>query len=281
MSNNTKNQHKENDISFNDIVKFVIKFWKKLVFSSLLGILGALVFISVVPNQYEAIAQIQMMQIRVVNNAERYTYLNTNVEDSALLMARMRLPSSYTKEEIEVCGFQNSKLTPDVLTNKINLSQVKGVASTVELRIRANTRDQALKCAEVIYENIRRTQKEIVKPYLRGINSILNDYQDQLKDIQIKMAKLNKEEQILSSSNMINYENIRYLKQESGILNTLIKSNEKQTAKLIAPIYSQENPISPKPKIALVLGLIAGFLAGLLYILIKTITFNYLQYPLK
>jgi LPS O-antigen subunit length determinant protein (WzzB/FepE family) len=52
-------------------------------------------------------------------------------------------------------------------------------------------------------------------------------------------------------------------------LNDLIASANSRQTKLVSPIYSPENKVSPKPEITLVAGLFAGLFFGLLLMLGK------------
>ena len=108
MSDSYSNQAPEDEISIKDIVDFLLESWKAILATGLVGLLGAAGFIVFTPSQYEATAQIQMAQIAPNNNNNNNNNnsnpLGVNVEDPNLLMARLKLPSSYTEDEIKACG---------------------------------------------------------------------------------------------------------------------------------------------------------------------------------
>ncbi len=94
--NQNFNSNTEDEISLNDIVDFLIESWRTIFATSVLGLLGAVTNIVVTPNKYEATAQIQMAQLSIDGITGK------NLEDPNLLIARMKMPSSY--DQATNCG---------------------------------------------------------------------------------------------------------------------------------------------------------------------------------
>jgi LPS O-antigen subunit length determinant protein (WzzB/FepE family) len=267
MSDNYLNQVSEDEISIKDIVDFLLESWKAILATGLVGLLGAAGFIAVTPSQYEATAQIQMAQIAPNNNNSNP--LGVNVEDPNLLMARLKLPSSYTEDEIKACGLQDLKLPAESLANIVKLSPVKGVNSIVELKIRLESNDQAVSCAQSLFENIRDSQNNIVKPYIEEAKALLTKYQARLSEAQSLVSRVDKSGSALSAAYLANRDEVKFLTDESIRLNTFITSGDVRQAKLVAPIYASDVPVFPKKKISLLVGMLAGLFLGVLFVIAR------------
>ena len=124
------NSNIEDEISLKDIVDFLVESWKAIILTGLLGLVGSIVYLWVTPSQYQAIAQIQMAQISVNSNSNSNSNTNPlgiNIEDPSMLMARLKLPTSYSDHEIKVCGFESSAAPSEALVAAAKFSAVKGV----------------------------------------------------------------------------------------------------------------------------------------------------------
>ncbi len=268
MSDNYLNQAPEDEISIKDILDFLLESWKTIFATGLVGLLGAAGFIAVTPSQYEATAQIQMMQISP-NNNNNTNPLGVNVEDPNLLMARLKLPSSYDLNEVKACGIDQENSPAELLTGLVKLSPVKGVGSIVELKIRMQSKDQAINCAQAVFENIRESQNAIVKPYVEEAKTLLIKYQARLSEAQSLVSRADKSGSALSAAYLANRDEVKFLTDESVRLNTFITSGDARQAKLVAPIYASDIPVFPKKKISLLVGMLAGLFLGVLFVIAR------------
>jgi capsular polysaccharide biosynthesis protein len=146
---------------------------------------------------------------------------------------------------------------------------VKGVSNVVELRIRMESKDQALVCANSLFENIRNSQNQVIKPYIEEAKSLLVKYQSRLEDAKMIAARGDKPGFPLSAAYLINREEVNFLTDESIRLNNFITAGEARQAKLISPIYISEAPVFPDKKLGLILGVAAGLFLGFLVMLAK------------
>lgn len=266
MSDSYSNQAPEDEISIKDIVDFLLESWKAILAMGLVGLLGATGFIAVTPSQYEATAQIQMMQISPNNNTNP---LGVNVEDPNLLMARLKLPSSYDLNEVKACGIHEENSPTELLTGLVKLAPVKGVGSIVELKIRMQSKNQAINCAQAVFENIRESQNAIVKPYVEEAKTLLIQYQARLSEARSLVARADKSGSALSAAYLANRDEVKFLTDESIRLNTFITSGDARQAKLVAPIYASDIPVFPKKKISLLVGLLVGLFLGVLFVMMR------------
>jgi capsular polysaccharide biosynthesis protein len=228
----------------------------------LLGLLGSTAYLWVTPDQYQAIAQIHIAQISV--NSSSTNPLGANLEDPNLLMARLRLPSTYSAQEINACGFESSPAPSEALAVAAKFSAVKGVGSIIELKINRDKKETAIACAQSLFEKIRASQNEILKPYLEEAKILLVKYQDRLTSSLSLVSRADKSGAALSAAYLTNRDEVKFLTEEILRLNTFITTTDTRKAKLVSPIYVSDIPVAPKKRIALIAGLFAGLLLGLL-----------------
>jgi capsular polysaccharide biosynthesis protein len=264
------NSNIEDEISLKDIVDFIVESWKTIVATGILGLLGAVTYIVVTPNKYEATAQIQMAQISSNNNNNNNNTnpLGVNVEDPNLLIARMKLPSSYSQESAKACGYESKKTPLEGLAKMVKLSLIKGT-QMVELNVLGLSQIQAVQCAESIVETIKQSQKIIAAPIIEDAQLKLAKYSQRLQDAQGFILRADKSGSSMSAAYLSTRDEVKFLTVEAIRLNDLIASANSRQTKLVSPIYSPENKVSPKRSIALVAGLFAGLFLGLLLMLGK------------
>jgi capsular polysaccharide biosynthesis protein len=266
MSDQNTNLMSEDEISFKDIVDFLIESWKSIVLTGILGILGAVTYIVITPNKYEATAQIQMAQISASNpnNPNNNTNpLGVNVEDPNLLIARMKLPSSYSQESVKACGYESKETPLEGLAKMVKLSLIKGT-QMVELKVFGLTQAQAVQCAESIVDAIKQSQKIIAAPIIVDAQLKLTKYSQRLQEAQGFILKADKSGSSMSAAYLSTRDEVKFLTDETIRLNDLIASANSRQTKLVSPIYSPEKKVSPKLAIALIAGLFAGLFLGLL-----------------
>lgn len=274
MSEQSFNQPLEDEISLKDIIDFLMESWKTIVGVGLLSLLGSVGFLAVTPNQYEATAQIQMAQISA-NNNNNTNPLGVNVEDPSLLMARLKLPTTYSAAEIKACGLEGQKMPAESIVSMSKFSAVKGVSSIIELKIRMESREQAVLCAQALFENIRESQNQIIKPYIEEAKGLLTKYKARLKEAQELVTRADKSGAALSAAYLANRDEVKFLTDESIRLNTFVTAGDARQAKLVSPIYASEAAVFPKKKITLMMGLLAGLFLGLLLVMVRKVWKSY------
>jgi capsular polysaccharide biosynthesis protein len=262
------NSNIEDEISLKDIVDFLVESWKAIILTGLLGLVGSIAYLWVTPNQYQATAQIQMAQISA-NSNNNTNPLGVNIEDPNLLMARLKLPTTYSAQEIKACGFESSATPSETLAASAKFSAVKGVGSMIELKINRDNKETAIACAKSLFENIKASQNEIIKPYIDEAKTLLVKYQDRLTNSQSLVSRADKSGAALSAAYLANRDEVKFLTEEILRLNTLITTADTRQAKLVSPIYASDAPVAPKKSIALIAGLFAGLFLGLLLMLGK------------
>lgn len=260
----------ENEISHKDVIDFLKESWKMILLTGILGLLGAATFIFVTPNKYEATAQVQMAQIgnNNNNNNNNLSPLGFNVEDPNLLIARLKLPSSYSQESVRACGYKSKQSPLEDLVKMIKLNLIKGT-QMVELKVVGLSQSQAIECAESIVDTIKQSQTVIAAPIIEDAKIKLTKYTQRLQEAQNFILKADKSGSSMSAAYLSTRDEVKFLTDETIRLNDLIASANSRQTKLVSPIYSPENKVSPKRAIALIAGLLAGLFLGLLLMLGK------------
>jgi capsular polysaccharide biosynthesis protein len=256
------NSNIEDEISLKDIIDFLIESWKTIFAAGVLGLLGAVTYIAVTPNKYEATAQIQMAQLSSGGIA------GTSLEDPNLLIARLKLPSTYDQEAINSCGYQVKRYPAEELAKMTKLALIKGT-QMVDIKVQALSPKEATKCAESILRIVKDSQKAIADPIIDEAKAKLLKYSQRLQEAQSFILKSDKSGSSMSAAYLSTRDEIKFLTDETIRLNDLVVSAGKRQTKLVSPIYSPENKVSPKRATALLAGLLAGLFLGLLLMLGK------------
>lgn len=273
MSEQSFNQSFEDEISLKDIIDFLIESWKAILVTGFLGVLVSAAYLIITPNQYQATAQIQMAQVSASNNNNNNNNntnpLGVNIEEPNLLMARLKLPTTYSDEVIKACGFENASSPAESLASSAKFSAVKGVVSMIELKINRDSKEAAINCAQALFESIKTSQNQIIKPYIEESKALLVKYEARLANSQSLVSRADKSGSALSAAYLANRDEVKFLTEEILRLNTFITTADTRQAKLVSPIYAAEAPVFPKKIMSLIIGLIAGLFIGFLFVLIK------------
>ncbi len=256
MSEQSFNKPLEDEISLKDIIIFLVESWKSILSTVALGVLAACTYIAVTPNQYEATAQILGAQLSTGGISA------TNIEDPNLLIARMRLPSSYDQASIVACGYEGKKQAAELLVKMIKLSLSKGT-QMVEMKATGLSQEQATQCAQTIFNEVKQSQKMIAEPIIEEAKAKLAIYTARLQEAQAFINKADKSGASLPAAYFSTRDEVKYLTDEVIRLNELISSVSSRQTKLVSPIYVSEKKVAPKKLILLIAGLIGGLFFGL------------------
>jgi uncharacterized protein involved in exopolysaccharide biosynthesis len=139
----------------------------------------------------------------------------------------------------------------------------------VELKVLGLSQSQAVQCAESIVETIKQSQKMIAAPIIEDAQLKLAKYAQRLQEAQSFILRADKLGSSMSAAYLSTRDEVKFLTDETIRLNDLIASANSNQTKLVSPIYSPENKVSPKRAIALAAGLFAGLFLGLLLFLGK------------
>lgn len=249
----------EDEVFVRNLIEFFMGSWKTFVFTIVLGMFGSAAYLWLTPNQYQAVAQIQMAQLSISNsnsNSNSNSF-GVSIEDPSLLLARLKLPTSYLAKEIKECGFEDSKYPSEDLAKALEFSVVKGVGSLIELKINRDSKDLAISCAQSLFERIKISQNEIIKPFIEEAKNLLPQYHDRLNNAR-SLVYLADKSGVASAAYLVNRDEVRFLNEEILRLNTFIASADLRQAKLVSPIYASDIPAFPNINKSLIAGVFVG-----------------------
>ena len=182
----------------------------------------------------------------------------------------MKLPTVFSEKEVQACKLEKSIVSTEQLANSIvKLTAIKGVTSLVELKVRGESKEGVIACAQSIFENIKDSQYDIMKPYIEEAKTLLLKYQVRLNDVQSVIARADKTGQALSIAYLFDRDELKFLLDEVTRLNAIIVAGDVRNTKLVLPIYASDKPVFPEKASSLVFGLLAGLFLGLLYVLAR------------
>jgi hypothetical protein len=260
MSNNLNNIS-DSVYSSRDIIIFLLKSWKTILLFVFIGIICSVGVLAVSVNKYEAIAHVKMRQFNF--NLSDNSWIN--IEDPNLLIIRLNNPNIYSGKEFNACGIDNIMSPTESLLGMIKLSTLKGVSSILELKVKANSKQIAITCAEILFEKIRNSQNQMIKPYIDEARALLLSHNARLKEIQYFLARTDKPGYEISAVYLSSREELKFLNDEIMRINKFISLSNAHEAKLISPPFASNNTVSPRKMVILLVGLFIGLGVGLLF----------------
>jgi LPS O-antigen subunit length determinant protein (WzzB/FepE family) len=257
----------DDEISLIDILHFLKGAYKTILVFGVLGLAIAIAYLVITPDRFEAVAQMVMAQTSGANNNNNNNNLNplwVNVEEPALLIARLGSPTSFSAGAIAACG-QQAQSNPALATAQtIKLATIKGLSNVVELKTVGPTPEAASTCAQAIFELIKTSQAQILAPYLQEAQTQLAEDGIRLDQAKALVFKADKLGAAMSAAYLATRDEIKYLLDEITTLQNVVSGSQGRVTRLVSPIYASDNPIAPKKSIALAAGLLGGLFLGLL-----------------
>ncbi len=269
----SQDQINDPEISLLDILVFLRCSYKLIAFIGILGVAVSFSYLLITPKHYQASAQIQMAQISAANN-NNINPLGVNIEEPALLIARLSSPTSYTAEITKACGIDSAKDAQAILSKSVKLTIPKGVANVVDLKFIGTSPEASINCVQAVFNLIKTTQALIIKPYIEEAKARLLDNQERLTKAQDLVMKADKSGSAMGAAYLSTRDEIRFLLDESAALKNVVASNDSRATRLVAPIYVSNNPIAPQKRNILLGGLFSGLFLGLLIAFGRQIILN-------
>jgi hypothetical protein len=258
---NSQGNINDSEISALDIFIFLMRWYKLIIFFGLLGVVASLGYFLTIPKQYQASAQIRMAQISSLTSSANPLGL---IEDSALIISRFSYPTSYTDEVTKLCGLDPVKDAKVILSKSVKLTAVKGLLNVVELKIIGTSPEATISCAQAVFDLIKTSQTNAIKPYIEELNLKLIDYESRLSKERKLLEIIDKSEPYAPVFYQLRFEDIRFLLSEINYLKKVVSLTETMETRLVAPIYAEDDPNAPIKRNVLLAGLFIGLFLGLL-----------------
>jgi LPS O-antigen subunit length determinant protein (WzzB/FepE family) len=248
-------QTASDEISLRDIVDVLKRNYRLIVGGGGAGLLFSAAYILVVPNQYEASWQMQMAQVG-----------NSNSEEPAALIQRLRMPTAYPVEVQQACGMPDGGEFGDYLGGALKVEVVKNVANAAGMKVRVPGPEQAKQCADAIVAMVVAQQRGLIEERLAGRpEQILFVEQMLQRDMQL-FENLRRNENG-SLKYLAKLERINSLNARLDALKEEVLMSTQHPAKVTVPIFVPNKPVSPNVRLLLIFGMSLGLMLGALYAL--------------
>lgn len=232
--------------------------WKMILGFALVGLIGSGIYLTITPPQYEATAMLEMGQIGVYGNNGNVNAV-ANVEEPAMLLARLKIPSAYLSDAIKACDVSNNTIPGESLARLVHGTQRKELGAIVVVSVLRDKPDQAKTCMSKIFEMIRDQQQSLAKPSIEKMVARKKELQERLRQNKEYMTMAKK-----SDSNLIIYldrrNDLLLLAQQVDELEQAVLRSS--ATRLVSPVYVSPNPTFPKRGLTLALSMIFGLIIG-------------------
>lgn len=250
---------REDDISLVDILLFLKESWKTIIGIGALGAIVAITFLLLIPNQYEAVANITMGKI---------TLGGANIEEPQALINRMSALTSMDATVLGACDLSESNKIAAQLSKAIKFNIPKGVANVVELKVLSTTPEAAKTCAASVFELIAKSQAQMIEPISQANKDKnakrLAKVNERLAQDKLLLARVDQPKSGVSATYFALLSEIRNLEDERQELQELTDSANIAGAQLQSNIYVADSPVFPKKTLIMTAGLFGGLFLGLL-----------------
>lgn len=267
----------DDGLNFWELLEAVISGWYWLVGGAVIGLVGTVGYVLVVPEKYEASAVIQPATVGVAVGAVK----GTDVESTAQTLERLKIPTFYSDLLLKTCGVEAQANPPQTLAMALKPTLVKG-NSLIQISYRAESAASAEACVAAVVEQLATSQALIAKPVIKTLEEQRMLTKQQLEESERFQAQIEKRVMTLDPSDakfsqsmlMLNAalskrEEISKLRKLFIEQSLQLSEPYTQAAKLFEPIYSPKKSVFPKKTLTVAGGLVGGFLAGLLVLIVN------------
>lgn len=264
---NSSTSEMDDEISINDIIAFLYEHLFIILGFGLAGVLAATCFVLLTPARYEALAQIQVAQISSGSKGDRSSVSATvamNVEDPNLLLARLKIPSTFPDAVITACDLHGQPLAAESIVNLTKASPLKNVASVIEIRVQRGSPQLAKQCSQSIFEMIKQQHEKIISVSTEQMKQELSEFENKLESNRKILEKLENSGTINPVFLSIRDEKF-FLLQRIDNLKSDITFNTSHKSQLVTPIYASDKAVFPKVFISLLIGAFGGLMFGLFF----------------
>lgn len=260
--NTAPDQSSQDDgLSFGDILFLLNDGWHWLAGGLVIGLVGAVAFLVVMPPQYETTAVIVPAKV-----------LGAEVESSAQLLERLKFPTFYDAETVEICGVSGGSQA--ALASAVKSSLLKGGA-LLQLNYRAPSKELARLCLERVLLVISKEQNKVSEPLVLHAKSILELNRRELEEAEILHNKIEKhaltfnredarfsQSMILLSAALVKLDEMSRLRKTVQEQTSALLEPHTVDARLLQPMYTSGGAVWPKKTPILAGGVFGGVLLG-------------------
>jgi hypothetical protein len=276
MSEQSYNPIPEDEIALKDIIDFLVESWKAIVLTGLLGTSGAVAYLLVTPNQYQATANLQVAKVA-----------GSDVEPPALLLEKMKIPTYYSQKTHLACNVIET-VDPGMTIVQNLKPTLSKTAPIINIKYQAASHKEAINCLEAVMVDIRDSQNLLSKPIISTKSVQLLTLKQKLEASESFIKKLpNKNlnfdfsdskfssSALLLATTIMKENEVKDLRVQISDMEISLVDPQTREAFLAAPIYAPEQKVSSKRAMTLIQGLMGGLLLGLLFMLGRRVWGSY------
>lgn len=271
---NQEDWQQEEEISLFDLWE-TLREGKKIVFGGLLlGLLGAVLAIVLVPTKYEAEASIK------IGTVAGNTIESAEVVVQRLLAPSFRMEIAQKLGDIALVGLLTTNAAGE--KNMLKASVTKGT-QLVDLTIYGKSQEQARKLGNLAIDALIERHDALGAITRKKITSDIAISKEKLKVVERELSELERAAidvarikdgqfapaSLIASLRVQKQSELFGLRQQITALELSLLPPATQPTQVIEELYVAQKPVSPKKGLLLVLGTIGGLLVGLIAVFIS------------
>ena len=274
----------EEEVSLFDLWEKLYSGRKNIIGAVIFGFLCALSAIFFMPQQYEAIAVIQVAQMGQIGALGQVS--SQSVEAPVQAVERMRTPA-FQQRVAEMMGDQvwldNISHSSSGGAKDLSLQIIKATAGgaipLIELRAKGATKEIAQKKGSVIVEQLVKSHEVLSAPSLVKMRTDLSIAREKLASTErdregvekLAVSASARDERftqlsLITSLRIQKDADMFSQRQMIMALETALGVPATQPTKTIEPVFVPDVPVSPKKTLLLVLGGVIGLLFGVMWV---------------
>ena len=253
----------DDDINLWGLFEHIKSGWLWWVAGACIGLAGAIGFLFLALPQYEATAMVQPATIGSGGMNK------TQVEPITQTLERLRLATFYTNDAVKSCHVDHAK----DLTTSIKSSVIKG-NTLLMLKFRAESVAVAESCLTKVVDLLAATLDKAASPLINELQVQRAITKKQITDLEKFLAQYDKNLAQTTATNdmtsllFLNAESKREellkLQKLYNDQRTLLTEPLTQRLRVLEEIYTSDRPVFPKKSLTVMVGLMVGFIAGML-----------------
>jgi LPS O-antigen subunit length determinant protein (WzzB/FepE family) len=274
MSEQSHSPILEDEISLKDIIDFLVESWKAIVLTGLLGTAGAVAYLLVTPNQYQATANFQVARVA-----------GSDVESPALLVEKLKIPTFYSQKSHLACIATETADSGATIAKNLKPTLAK-TAPIISITYKATSSEDARSCLEAVLDDVRISQNFLSKPILDAKATQLLTLKQKLESSEKFVKKLPNSNfdfsdskfsssSLLLATTIMKENQVKDLQVQISDMEASLLDPQTREAFLMAPIHAPLQKVSTKRAITLIGGLMGGLLLGLLFMLGRRVWSSY------
>lgn len=265
-------------VTFEDVVEFVQRHVKKIIFLSVVGLLIGIGVTYIVPRQWEATGVLQVGQ--VANEGTTAPVPPTLIEPTARAIERLRIPQ-FTDAVLQRLGLgvgPEEGADAALIRNSLKSTMLAG-SDLIQFSVRGFSPDQAKRAAAAISDELTRIHGGLMRPSVDRLNADLQEValgltrEDKRRDMlsnlvrnreQVNAAGKFSENVLLSEMVNENEKALRFLRFRKNTLQELLSQERTYNTHLLGPVEASRRHVFPHKSLFGAAGLAIGLLVSLL-----------------